>query len=234
MYYCGTYLSQIVQNSLIILKKGKIMNIKGFTLAEVLITLVIIGVISAITVPTIITKYQKEQTVTKLKKAYSSLSQTTARAISDYGPIKTWEIGLEGDTEKTRFFLNKYLIPYLSVQKPPTTKEEGKWNSKFMYLNKEKHEYSITSRTNTSSNGKSQIYLYIDINGDKKPNKFGKDIFLFTYSLTQERVYPIGLSSSRDSILSNSNYQCHKNQIGETCAALIMKDGWKIADDYPW
>ena len=47
-------------------------NLKnGFTLAEVLITLVIIGVIAAMTIPTLVTKYQKEQTVNQLKQVFS-------------------------------------------------------------------------------------------------------------------------------------------------------------------
>jgi type II secretory pathway pseudopilin PulG len=44
-------------------------------LAEVLITLVVIGVISAITVPTIITNYQKQSIPAKLKKFYSTMNQ---------------------------------------------------------------------------------------------------------------------------------------------------------------
>lgn len=48
---------------------------RGFTLAEVLITLGIIGVVAAITIPNLMTHFQQEQTVTKLKKAYSVINQ---------------------------------------------------------------------------------------------------------------------------------------------------------------
>ena len=41
------------------------MKFKAFTLAEILITLGIIGVVAAMTIPTLITNYQKKQTVTK-------------------------------------------------------------------------------------------------------------------------------------------------------------------------
>ena len=47
----------------------------AFTLAEVLITLGIIGVVAAMTLPTLIQKYQEKVTVNKLKKMYSVLSQ---------------------------------------------------------------------------------------------------------------------------------------------------------------
>ena len=48
---------------------------KAFTLAEVLITLGIIGIVAAMTLPTLIGKYQKKQTVTQLKKSYTEISQ---------------------------------------------------------------------------------------------------------------------------------------------------------------
>lgn len=41
---------------------------RAFTLAEVLITLGIIGVVAALTLPSVITNYQKKQTVEQLKK----------------------------------------------------------------------------------------------------------------------------------------------------------------------
>ena len=45
----------------------------GFTLAEVLITLGIIGIVAAMTIPVLITNYQKKTTATRVKKAYSEL-----------------------------------------------------------------------------------------------------------------------------------------------------------------
>ena len=57
----------------------------GFTLAEVLITLVIIGVIAAITVPTLINKTQNQEYVSKLKKAYSTFTQATNQIIAEEG-----------------------------------------------------------------------------------------------------------------------------------------------------
>lgn len=50
-------------------------NIKyGFTLAEVLITLGIIGVVAAMTMPSLIASHKEKETVSKLKKVYSTLS----------------------------------------------------------------------------------------------------------------------------------------------------------------
>ena len=54
---------------------------KAFTLAEVLITLGIIGVVAAMTLPTLVGEYQKKQTATQLKKFYSIMQQAITRAI---------------------------------------------------------------------------------------------------------------------------------------------------------
>lgn len=70
----------------------------GFTLAEVLITLLIIGVVSAITIPTLINNYQKTQYVTRLKKAYSEFNQVLAQIAAD--------AGCPGDLKCAGFFEN--------------------------------------------------------------------------------------------------------------------------------
>ena len=57
----------------------------GFTLAEVLITLGIIGVVAAITIPNLITSYQKHVTVTKLQKAISVLNQAYKLSFDEVG-----------------------------------------------------------------------------------------------------------------------------------------------------
>lgn len=57
----------------------------GFTLAEVLITLGIIGVVAALTIPTLIGNYQKTQYVTQLKKAYTQFNQALQLMITDHG-----------------------------------------------------------------------------------------------------------------------------------------------------
>src|SRR5574344_629312 len=66
--------------------KEPLRNIKkhiAFTLAEVLITLAIIGVVAALTIPTLIKNYQQKQYETQLKKTYSTLSQAFQSAAAN-------------------------------------------------------------------------------------------------------------------------------------------------------
>lgn len=83
----------------------------GFTLAEVLITLGIIGVVSAMTIPNLIAKYQKEQTVVKLKKAISILNQAYKLSYDD--------VGEPSSNDYLKFtpkeYINTYWAPYIKI-----------------------------------------------------------------------------------------------------------------------
>ncbi len=63
----------------------------AFTLAEVLITLGIIGIVAALTMPALIGNYRKKQTVVQLKKIYSAMSQSVQMSQSNYGDIADWD-----------------------------------------------------------------------------------------------------------------------------------------------
>ncbi len=67
-------------------------KIKAFTLSEVLITLVIIGIIAAITVPAVVNNYVEQSTVSRVKKFYSTMSNAINSAIALEGPVDTWDL----------------------------------------------------------------------------------------------------------------------------------------------
>ena len=63
----------------------------GFTLAEVLITLGIIGIVAALTMPAVISDTRKTTTARKLHQAYNFLQQTFTLAENEYGEMINWE-----------------------------------------------------------------------------------------------------------------------------------------------
>lgn len=95
----------------------------AFTLAEVLITLGIIGIIAAMTLPSVVNKYQERVTVTKVKKFYSLINQALLMAIKDHGYVDEWDF-IENDNEaedgenplRSNNFFN-YFKPYLKISK---------------------------------------------------------------------------------------------------------------------
>ena len=64
---------------------------KAFTLAETLITLGVIGVVAALTLPTLINSYKKQVTTARLKKFNSIFNQMMLQSEAENGPSKDWE-----------------------------------------------------------------------------------------------------------------------------------------------
>ena len=69
-------------------------NKLGFTLAEVLITLGIIGVVAAMTLPTLIQQHQKQVYVTGLKKGLSTVQNMVTKMMADEGVSDMYQISL--------------------------------------------------------------------------------------------------------------------------------------------
>ena len=65
--------------------------IKGFTLAEVLITLSILGVVAAIMIPSTVRRITDRQTVNAVKRAYSMIDNAIQQAIIINGPMQAWD-----------------------------------------------------------------------------------------------------------------------------------------------
>ena len=86
----------------------------AFTLAEVLITLGIIGVVAAMTIPTLMTSYAKHKTETQLVKFYSMMNQTLRMSVAENGDPDGWVVPHKAYTyEETVEFLNTYIYPYM-------------------------------------------------------------------------------------------------------------------------
>ena len=70
----------------------------AFSLAEVLITLGIIGVVAALTIPILNAKIEEKRTINKLNDTYAILSQAYRRGISEEGSPEGWcTMGVKGD-----------------------------------------------------------------------------------------------------------------------------------------
>ena len=230
----------------------------AFTLAEVLITLGIIGVVAAMTMPSLIANYQKKQTVTQLKKAYSTLSQALVAAQQEYGDMSGWEysgMNLEaGDTnDALNNFVQKYLKPYIKIVQDCPVTDKNKCAYSFYSLGGVARSNGLASSNNYrfiinngmvvnmayDNNGVKfldNIIFTVDLNGKKRPNMYGKDIFVLVFQPSYSKIKMYGEGQTLQTLL-NANKGCNKNNsvfAGEYCGALIQYDGWEISDDYPW
>lgn len=100
--------------------------LSGFTLAEVLITLGIIGIIAAMTIPNLVKKWEERAIISKYKKMYATLSNAYNRAVADNGDPEYWDLSDKAS-------LLKIFEPYLNVTERCYNKKgcvsEGNFNS---------------------------------------------------------------------------------------------------------
>ena len=116
---------------------------KGFTLAEVLITLGIIGVVAALTIPTLIQNYKTRETVSRLKKTYSEVNEAIKLAVIENGPISHWGLTnsaydtseenkdkhiITDETVKSLDLFLDNILKYLKVTERRTYAEYGQLN----------------------------------------------------------------------------------------------------------
>ena len=95
------------------LRGGVFLTKKSFTLSEVLITLVIIGLVAATLIPMIIQNYREKATITKVNQAYVLLLDAFKLMIQQNGTIDTY-----GDSAPERIQKVGQLIPdYLKITK---------------------------------------------------------------------------------------------------------------------
>ncbi len=259
-----TFTQQIVKNLFTYLPIHLFTSKKiAFTLAEVLITLGVIGVVAAMAIPSLIEKHQKHVALNRLKKAYSVLTQTIKRAEYESGvSIRNWAEWEQGTEE----VLKVYFLPYLDGAKVYPTQDQWRYamcydsestlqNAKtanrvqYLWLDKVHISDPFAAKVTASIKLKdgtcigldkypySKGVIFIDVNGsNNKPNVAGKDLFIFDID-GKGSVVPKGYDWTQEKLTDkNTRSSCNKEALygGMVCAAKIIADGWQIKDDYPW
>ena len=180
----------------------------AFTLAEVLVTLGIIGVVASMTLPSLVQKQQEKVTVARVKKAYSILQEAFLMAVQKNGTPDQW--GATGMYEaSSHIFTARKFIPYMKVTADCTGMNTRQVYKKCTTVYNDSASFAsikiadgttvIFRRWNGLCNsqfGSSKMLknvcgsISIDTNATGKPNVEGKDIFSFY--LTKNGIYPVG------------------------------------------
>ena len=206
-----------------------------------MITLGIIGIIAAMTLPSLLANYKKQEIATRLSKAYSTLLNAIRMSESHNGEMRIWPQGESLDVDE---FWTKYLNPYLSGAKLcdtcrtcgyPKDCTNVIWSSKWtgdggtwsLESSSSRLLFQLSDGTviffpknsmNSYGNPTFVNSLFIDVNGSLGPNESCKDVFFF------ERDYQKGsISAPKGDCSLNKKY----------CTNEIISNGWKIPEDYP-
>ncbi|MBP3925439.1 type II secretion system protein [bacterium] len=226
-------------------RSAKRQRAKAFTLAEVLITLGIIGIVAAMTLPALIQNHRKHVVETRLEKFYSTMNQAILRAEVDYGDKKDWdklESGYDEDengnkTSKAMPWFNKYLRPYLKLT---DVKYDDNYVGKVLVYFLDGSMATINSNSiHFFLNAKDYKKIEME-NGDLSYNReyIGTKIFTFLFNPNGSgfEPYMFNWDGTEEQLRNQSAIGCNKNATNEPayCTALIMMNGWKIPKDYPF
>jgi len=218
----------------------KVQRYTGFTLAEVLITLGIIGIVAALTLPSLVKKNQEKVLVTQFIKTYSLLNQVYIQTIQENDQPNTWSVTSNND-------IVGYFAPYLRVATlyAPTggmqggASQLGYKTSAVLSLDKSKYGYnhpqlkisegqtfsfshpaSAASGFSCKFNTDMCFLILADINGNQMPNRFGVDVFLF--NARPNSIVPWVESSQCNPGGATSNWGSIAN--GYACGNWILKN----------
>ncbi len=212
----------------------------AFTLAEVLITLAIIGVVAAMTIPSLIQKYKDQAAVSQLKKVYSVLTQAWELMTLEYGPVSEWNLTANTGQED---MLMERLSKYLKFNKICKTTDPQTCFPNVTYLAIDDTNYSnwtepATSRARaqmsdgtllmvnvrlTAETDNIPIQFYIDLNGKSKPNKLGDDFFYF-FVWNDNKLRPAGWHPDPEEKQTNFQYSCLTHN-GYYCTNWVIEKG---------
>lgn len=223
---------------------------KGFTLADVLITLGVIGIVAAMTLPVLIGHWQEKITVSKLKKLYSVLNQAYTRAVEDNGGPESWDLKGLNSFEGAKNIHNN-MAPFLSVLQNCgqekgcfydgyyKTKSGSNWSKieqpgflgMYKFVLQDGTALYIQTRSADCTEGKDSglslaaknicAFIVADINGAAKPNVWAKDLFAF--QLTKYGIIPRGGWYNDNDAASSFYSGClNSKSTGWACAAWVI------------
>ncbi len=229
----------------------------AFTLAETLITLGIIGVVAAMTIPSLITNYNKHITEVRLQKFYSLFNQAIKLSVVENGEVEGWSdywnaatniVDSDGNVLENADVVDsafeKYLAPYMKVMTKKRVKNAQNNNeTQLLYF---------------LADGSAFSYRSIDVKDisfyPKNPEKcLSKEHnsgicsfeFLFCPNINSANFkyhYQAGLepymyrwNGQKALLYRGSSYSCSGSArySGRYCTEMIKLNGWKIPDDYP-
>lgn len=226
---------------------------RAFTLAEVLITLGIIGIVAAMTMPAVINNTRNKQLETSLKKAYSILAQVTQRVVAeDMGGVLDLDNARDLSTYFVKYYKNSSICR--GTDKKTGCPNSGGTGSNFCTFMMNTYKtfngkpkagcVGNDAMSNTIDNTtiyfdkagqtegeatKGKILMAVDVNGwQKNPNRWGHDIFMFQITKSG-KLLPMGADDTSypvDTYCSLTS--THKaNGYGCTIKALNDKEYFK-------
>ena len=234
----------------------------AFTLAEVLITLGIIGVVAALTIPSIIQNYKRQVVEARLKEFYTTMQEAFRLAEAENGDISNWgrrdnpgNVYTENDVypSNSDAWFDKYISPHLKGQ-DKVELDEYFGSSRILRFLPNGSAFTFNTNSITFFPNAGDYYKCTKYDDSTRIKKCGgTKYFRFLY-YPNTKIAPFDYPNHyTKSTLDYSDYRnrlrreqlvgsigsCSKKAVESGiepsyCAELIMLEGWKIPKDYPF
>lgn len=209
-------------------------KIFAFTLAEVLLTMSIVGVVAAMTIPTLRYSHIKKEHTTSLKNFYSHMENAIMDMQMDKGSYRDLRYDKSTSTingKSLTSWYEEYIDPYMGHQNVKT-------------VGGVKRFYFKDGSAIIGLSAGECLDIRYDINGDKRPNLVGYDQynFLMCFDDTNRTLYfgnkniffgtygesISGVGSTREEMVT----RCKNRAL--SCSRLLQNDLWEYKSDYPY
>jgi len=215
---------------------------KAFTLSEILITIAIVGVVAAMTIPTLIQNYRNHVAETRLKKFYSTFNQAIQRSVVENGDFENWDYFMDSDAkaEKVDANFQKYLAPYIKIIDKKIVTDASGYETIVYYL-PDGSAFSYMAHENREINyyiSNPEKCAKLTLDEQRGTCMFRFEFYPINKSEAWKYLYKKGLEPYKcdwngniTSLYKGSGYSCSIN--GNYCTAIIQLNNWKIPKDYP-
>ena len=218
-------------------------KIIAFTLAEVLITLGIIGVVSAMTIPNLISTHKAIRLRSKFLKTHSTIKQVfqymgddgVSMNPEDYDAdsfYKVFSQYLKGATDCGNYFDKHYKEPCYMLEKAPENRKYRSLDGKTLAYQKFFDDGQILLNDGTlllfenpdkGEQGKNLVWIFADLNSaSSPPNRLGYDIFAF--EMLDGEIRPMGGQGTTYDKDTYCNPNTTNDRNGITCTQKAVEN----------
>lgn len=201
-------------------------KLKAFTLAEILITMGIVGVIAALTVPDLVNDYQNKAMAVKIRKSVNDFENTIDQYVTAEGKQH-----FNRTTAATSKDFDTFIKENFRVVRTCDAKTAGCFASEnYISIDGQKSdEFRCTKKSYIladssaicmkpiyTGNSLFLVQVWIDVNGPAEPNIGGRDMFFFWFV------------PSTDALLHGAANNCVTTSNGAGCITKLQENNWKM------
>lgn len=220
---------------------------QGFTLAEVLITLGIVGVVAVLSIPSVMNNYHNRVYTAQLQKSYAQITSAVEMAMHDDRVDNFYEsrAGMVQDSTDNNcktgpcYFLGNYFGP---VKKNCSNTAErcivGTPNNPYRTLTGGNaggipNDYCVQTTNDAAICMKRETnyaYICVDVNGINRPNIAGRDMFCMDIK-SNGLITDFGSKSPDPKVAGAQGKDCNTGFGGfqtAGCLSAVIDAGWKM------